>query len=169
MVRPVDISRYQEAVALCKLDYLVLCDGAAVCALEVKWVSGQQRKVRVCLHFYTSLCHMVWEKWNHAIAARLCLWYVSHGEGGWVRQSRAVFRECIGTNSTDIKVGVCFFPAQRGSSFIPVCDLRSLWSCHTGHDPSWLMKKAPPVCRHSKVLTTDGPYPHFDRSLVHPQ
>ncbi len=34
MIRPVDISRYQEAAVLCKLDYLVLCDGAAgsVCA-----------------------------------------------------------------------------------------------------------------------------------------
>lgn len=29
MVRAVDISRYQEA--LCKMDYLVLCDGGSVC------------------------------------------------------------------------------------------------------------------------------------------
>ena len=29
MVRPVDICRYEEAAVLCKLDYLVLCDGAA--------------------------------------------------------------------------------------------------------------------------------------------
>lgn len=108
------------------MDYLVLSDGAAVCALEVKWASGPQWKVRLCLDFYTSSCHVIWEKWNHAIAACLCLWYVSHSEGGRARQSGAVFRECIGTNSTDIKVGVCFFPAQRSSSFIPVCDLRSV-------------------------------------------
>lgn len=62
MVRPVDISRYEEAAALCKLDYLVLCDGAAVCALEVKWASGPQWKVRLCLDFYTSSCHVIGEK-----------------------------------------------------------------------------------------------------------
>lgn len=28
-VRPVDFTRYQDAAALCKLDYLGLCDGAA--------------------------------------------------------------------------------------------------------------------------------------------
>lgn len=27
--------------------------------------------------------------------------------------------------------------------------------------------KAFPVFRHAKVLTTDAPYPHFDRSVVH--
>lgn len=27
--------------------------------------------------------------------------------------------------------------------------------------------KAFPVSRHSKVLTTDAPYPHADRSVVH--
>lgn len=40
----------------------MLSDGAAVCALEVKWASGPQWKVRLCLDFYTSSCHVIWEK-----------------------------------------------------------------------------------------------------------
>lgn len=54
LVRPVNISRCQEAAVLCKMDYLVLYDGAAgnMCApWKVKWVSGQQWKVGHCLDF----------------------------------------------------------------------------------------------------------------------
>lgn len=56
------------------------------------------------------------------------------------------------------------FRPRESSSFIPVSELGS---CHTGQDPSKRKMKAFPVPRHSKVLTTDAPYPHVDRTVVH--
>lgn len=45
---------------------------------------------------------------------------------GEARQSRVVFRECIGTDSTGIKVGVCFFSAtKKALSFLSVNLARS--------------------------------------------
>lgn len=120
-----DISRYQEAAVLCKLDYLVLCDGAAgsMCALEVKWVSGQQWKVGLHLSSSTSPCHMIWES-ETAQLLHLCVYgtcesqpeseRVSEPGGGRTGCNQAMYS--VGTNATewwDIKVGICFFPSTK--------------------------------------------------------
>lgn len=119
-----NISIYQEAAVLCKMDYLVLCDGAAgnMCVpWKVKWVSGQQWKIGHCLNFSTSLCHIIWESETmqvlHASVYGMC--ESQHDRVRRAEGEQEVPWQCIGTNVTEdwnIKVGICFFPAQRSFS-----------------------------------------------------
>ena len=89
-VQPVDvldIKKQQYYVSRIIEGYVMVlvgeCVWVCVCvSAPWKW-SGQQWKVR--------LCHMILEKWNHAIAACVFMVCVSHGETGrvskWARQT----------------------------------------------------------------------------------
>ncbi len=146
----------------------MLCDGAAgsECA-PWKWRRRPDSNGRLDFVSFSTQAPVIWfGKSETTQLLRMCVFMVCESQGGRVRgrQSRLYLGNVqYRDNFCDIKVSIClFFPAQRRSSFIPFCDLLSLWSCHTGQDPSKLTKKASPVCQlHSKVLTTDAPYPPF--------
>lgn len=182
MVRPADISRYEEAAVLCKLDYLVLCDGAAgsVCA-PWKWSGCLDNSGRLDFVLISTRAHVIWfGKSETTQVLYLCVYGLCESQWRKVSETeQAVFRECIGTNATEwwhIKVGICFFSRTK-KLFIH----SSLWSSLAVIMSHWSrfkqdFKKPPttrphpptPICQlHSKILTTDAPYPHFDRSLVH--
>lgn len=145
-------------------------------ALEGKWASGQRWKVRLYLDFYMSRRHIIWfGKSETTQLLHLCVWVTGresewHTTGCIQGMYRSEFYRVVRHKSCCLLFSS--FPAQR-SLFIHSFIHSFLWSSPAAIMSHWSRskqadKKASPVCRlHSEVLTTDAPYPHFDRSLVH--
>lgn len=112
-----DVQHYVRWIILCYMMVLLeACVCFCVCVCEV----GDNG--RFDFLFFLRKLHVMWfGKSETTQLLRVCVYsmWVTVREGK-ARQSRVVFRECIGTDSTDIKVGVCFFLPQR-KLFIHSC------------------------------------------------